>query len=217
MPAVTRLCQRAVLLDHGRAVADGPAHQVTRDYLRAGVGTTACREWPDARTAPGNDVVRLRAVRVRAQDGRVTETVDIRRPVSIEMEYDVRQPGHVLVPNLHFTNEEGTLVFIAAEHDPEWRQRPRPEGHYVCTAWVPGNLLAEGTLLVAASVSTMDPVIVHFHEHDAVAFQVVDSLDGDSARGDYAGPMPGVFRPLLRWNTRFSTAPEGAPAAAAAG
>ena len=32
-----------------------------------------------------------------------------------------------------------------------------------------------------------------------------NSIDGgDSARGDYAGPMSGVVRPLLRWSTQFT-------------
>jgi lipopolysaccharide transport system ATP-binding protein len=44
-------------------------------------------------------------------------------------------------------------------------------------------------------------MLVHVHEREAVAFQVVDSLDGDSARGDYAGPMPGVVRPMVPWLT----------------
>jgi lipopolysaccharide transport system ATP-binding protein len=35
----------------------------------------------------------------------------------------------------------------------------------------------------------------------AVAFHVIDSCDGDSARGDYAGPLPGVVRPMLKWDT----------------
>jgi lipopolysaccharide transport system ATP-binding protein len=47
----------------------------------------------------------------------------------------------------------------------------------------------------------MDPVAVHVHERDAVAFQVVDSLEGGSARGDYAGAFPGVVRPLLKWDS----------------
>ena len=46
-------------------------------------------------------------------------------------------------------------------------------------------------------------VAIHFHERDAVAFQVVDSLDGGSARGTYAGPMPGVVRPMLQWETQL--------------
>jgi lipopolysaccharide transport system ATP-binding protein len=47
----------------------------------------------------------------------------------------------------------------------------------------------------------MDPVVVHVWERDAVAFQVVDSLEGGSARGRYAGLMPGIVRPMLEWVT----------------
>jgi lipopolysaccharide transport system ATP-binding protein len=63
-------------------------------------------------------------------------------------------------------------------------------------------LLAEGTIIVGVSLSTMDPMKVHFYEPDAVAFHVVDSLEGGSARGDYAGPLPGPVRPLLKWETK---------------
>jgi lipopolysaccharide transport system ATP-binding protein len=44
--------------------------------------------------------------------------------------------------------------------------------------------------------------VLHAHEPNAVAFQVIDSQSGDSARGDYVGPMPGVLRPLLKWETK---------------
>jgi lipopolysaccharide transport system ATP-binding protein len=46
--------------------------------------------------------------------------------------------------------------------------------------------------------------MVHFYEADAVAFQVIDSVDGDAARGDYTGNIPGVVRPMLEWTTRYS-------------
>jgi len=203
MPAVTRLCPRTVLLDGGKVLRDGPSHQVVGAYLSADLGTTAAREWPDLSEAPGDEVVRLRAVRVRTEEGRVSDAVDIRRPVGVEVEFEVLQPGRVLVPNLHFFNEQGVYVFVSADYDPAWRERPRPVGHYVSTARIPGNILAEGSLFVSAAISTMNPVIVHLFERDAVAFQVIDSLDGDSARGDYAGAMPGVVRPLLEWATRF--------------
>jgi lipopolysaccharide transport system ATP-binding protein len=209
MPAVTRLCDRVVLLDKGAIIVDGPAHQVVNQYLRAGWGTTALREWPDSDQAPGNEIVRLRKVRVRTEEGQTREAVDIRRPVGIEITYDVLRPGHVLVPNFHFFNEEGIVAFIAS--DQNWKDRTRPVGHYISTAWIPGNLLSEGTLIVGAAISTMDPVTVHFYERDAVAFQVIDSLAGDSARGNFAGPMPGVFRPLLHWTTQSN--PDERPAA----
>jgi lipopolysaccharide transport system ATP-binding protein len=202
MPAITRLCERVILLDEGRVLHDGPSYQVVKTYLNSGLGTSAAREWSDPTKAPGNDVVRLRAVRVRTEDGVITEAIDIRRPFRIDIEYQVLKSGYVLVPSYRFFNEEGIHLFTTLDSDPAWRLRPRPEGHYVSTAWIPGNLLAEGTLFVGALVNTFNPPIVHVHEPDAVAFQVIDSLEGDAARGDYAGQMRGVMRPLLQWATQ---------------
>jgi lipopolysaccharide transport system ATP-binding protein len=202
MPAVTRLCDRTILLDEGTILQDDQSHKVVGSYLKSGLGTMAAREWDESANAPGNEIVRLCAVRVRADDGRVTDVIDIRRSVGIEMEFEVLKPGHVLLPNIHVTNEEGLLVFIAGENDPMWQRVPRPLGRFTSTAWVPGNFFSEGTVIVGAAVSTMDPVTIHFFERDAVAFQVIDKLEGDSARGDYAGPYPGVVRPLLRWTSR---------------
>jgi lipopolysaccharide transport system ATP-binding protein len=76
-------------------------------------------------------------------------------------------------------------------------------GRHVTTAWIPGNFLAEGRFVVGVAVSTLNPVVVHAQAREAIGFQVVDSLEGDSARGDYAGPMPGVVRPLLRWDNEL--------------
>jgi lipopolysaccharide transport system ATP-binding protein len=216
MPAITRLCPRTILLDGGRVLRDGPSHEVVSAYLSSGLGTTAAREWPEREKAPGNEIARLRAVRVRTEEGRITAAVDIRRPVGVEMEFDVLKGGHVLVPNCHFINEEGVLVFVAAEHGTPWQRRPRPAGRYVSTVWIPENFLAEGTMIVNAALSTLDPVTIHFFERDAVAFQVLDNLAGDSARGDYGGQMPGVIRPLLRWtasNIPAAGEPLVAPAA----
>jgi lipopolysaccharide transport system ATP-binding protein len=205
MPAITRLCERTILLDQGGLLADGPSPKVVSAYLNSGFGTAAVREWPDATKAPGGEVARLRAVRVRTEDGQIVDSLDIRRPVGVEMEYDVLKPGRVLLPNFHFYNEQGVEAFAANDLDPDWRGRPRPAGRYVSTAWIPGNLLTEGTLFVRSALITVDPIIVQFSVGEAVAFRVIDSLDGgDSARGDYAGPMRGVVRPLLRWSTQFT-------------
>jgi lipopolysaccharide transport system ATP-binding protein len=203
MAAVTRLCPTTLLLNEGRVLESGPTHEVVSTYLKSGLGTKSVRQWADRRRAPGNDVARLRGVRVCTVEGRDTEVVDIRKPVGIEMTYDVLDSGHILVPNFHFTNQDGVRVFVAHDSDPAWRKKPRPPGTYASTAWIPGNFLAEGTLVVGAAVSTHDPVVVHFYERDAVAFQVVDTLEGDSARGDYAGSIPGVVRPMLRWTTEL--------------
>ena len=208
MPAIARLCERVILLDGGRVVRDGSPHNAVGTYMTGEHGTTAVREWPDPATAPGGDVARLLAVRIRTQDGAIPEAVDIRRPVGVEMEYEILRAGHVLSPYCVFYTAEGVTAFTTDDlGDPAWGPRPRPEGHYVSTTWVPGNFLSEGTLFVSVGAITMDPVVRQFEERDVVAFHVVDTLDGDSARGDWAGPMSGVVRPLLEWRTRFTPAP----------
>jgi lipopolysaccharide transport system ATP-binding protein len=204
MPAITRLCERTILLDDGQLIEDGPSHRVVSTYLNSGLGTTAAREWTDPDQAPQGDVARLCAVRVRDGRSQIAEATDIRNPVAIEMEYDVLKPGHILMPYYDLYNDEGVHVFTTVDQDGDWRQRPRPTGRYVSKAWIPGNLLSEGTQFVTAVVLTLQPDRLQFQERDAVAFHVVDSLDGNSARGDWAGRMKGVVRPLLKWETRFS-------------
>jgi lipopolysaccharide transport system ATP-binding protein len=203
MPAITRMCGRAILLNQGRVVRDGSPHEVVKAYLNSGLGTTAAREW-SASEAPGDKVARLRAVRIRSEDGQIMEVADIRRPVRVEMEYEVLEPGYVLYPYYEFFNEESVHAFGVGDLDPAWRGRPRPLGRYVSTAWIPGNLLAEGTLFITAALTTLSPDVRQFRERDVVAFQIVDTLDGDSARGDIVGEWGGVVRPLLQWNTEFS-------------
>jgi len=202
MPSITRLCGRCILLDEGAVRRDGPSAEVAADYLRSGAGTSAFREWTDPRRMPGDDVARLHRVRV-LDDARENKAVlDIRRPIGIEIEFEVLRPGHVLVPNFHLYNDVGTHVFAAKDLDERYYRRERPPGRYACTAWIPGNFLSEGGYVVTPAVSTYVPLVVHICEPDAVAFQVVDTQEGGSARGDYAGPYPGVVRPILDWTTR---------------
>ena len=205
MPAISRLCERAILMGHGRILHDGPAHEVISTYLNSGLGTSAVREWTDINEAPGGDVARLRSVRVVDESGRIADTVDVRRPIRIEMEYDVLKPGYVLLPHFHLLNEDSVHLFAAHDLDPEWRGRKRPAGRYISTAWLPGNLLAEGMIFVDASMLAIEPYVFQYWNRGAVAFLVKDSLEGDSARGDWTGHMPGVMRPLLRWTTQTAT------------
>ena len=201
MPAVTRLCPRVVLLSNGSVLQDGPSALVVGTYLKSGLGTTAAREFERPSRLRGAEIAGLRAVRVRSDEGVIADAFDIRKPVFVEMDYEVFKPGYVLMPYFVFDNEEGATAFKTFDLDPEWRRKKRPPGSYMSTVRVPGNLLAEGTMLVTAGLTTMTPGIRQFYEEDVVAFQVVDSLDGDSARGDVGGRVEGVVRPLLEWRT----------------
>jgi lipopolysaccharide transport system ATP-binding protein len=213
MGAVTRLCERVIHLDKGRVVKDGAAVEVVNDYMGESMNvTTAVREWPDPDSAPGSEVVRIRRVRVRTMEGDTAPRVDIRSAVGIEMTYEVLRPDHILTPSFDLFNELGVHVFAVHDVGPEWRREPRPVGRYVSTLWIPGNSLSEGHLLVQASVLSYLPGLrLHTREPNVVTFQVVESEEGDSARGDYVGAVPGVVRPLLPWQTDFHQMTDIAP------
>jgi lipopolysaccharide transport system ATP-binding protein len=112
------------------------------------------------------------------------------------MEYEVLKPGYKLQSSVGLYNEEGIHLFEAIDLDQTWRGRIRPPGRYRSTAWIPGNYLAEGIMFVNVDLSTSEPWIVQ-----SIELQVIDSCDGDSARGDWAGQLPGVVRPMLTWTT----------------
>jgi lipopolysaccharide transport system ATP-binding protein len=144
-------------------------------------------------------------VRVVSESGVPMETVDIRQPVGIELEYEVLEAGHLFLPFFDLINESGIRILLTVDVDPLWRGRPRPTGRYVSTGWVPGNYLTEGMLLVGPAIMTLNPDCLQLEAPDAVAFRVIDCLNAtDTARGDYTRSMPGIIRPLLQWTTRFT-------------
>ncbi|HEV7746969.1 MAG TPA: ABC transporter ATP-binding protein [Pyrinomonadaceae bacterium] len=201
MAAITRLCKRVVLLEKGQIVFDGEPRDVVKRYLSSSLKTGAIRDWEN-QDAPGDSVVRLRRARVRAEDGATVSVVEVHKPFGVELTYEVLEDDHTLVPVIEFYNEQGTELFSTHDTSADWRRRTRPRGTYKSTVWIPGNLLAEGSMIGHISIMSHFPsTSLHAHEPNAIAFQVVDSPAGDSARGDYVGPMPGVVRPLLTWTT----------------
>lgn len=211
MSAVTRLCNRAILLDKGHMIADGPAAKVVNDYLGASLRITSEREWTDATQAPGNHILRLRRVRIRDQEGRTTASIDIRHPVGIDIVYEVLQPGVTLTPKIDLLSDTGVHLFSAHDVGDQWRYRNRPIGEYVSTAWIPGNFLSEGNFVVNVSLISHTPrTTLHAQTQNVVTFQIVDHHAKDSARGDYVGPIGGVLRPLLNWTTAFHGADQAA-------
>lgn len=203
MPAILRLCERVILLDRGGVVADGPPPEVIRTYLDSGLGTSAAREWDRLETAPGDDVVRLKAVRVRDHGGSVSEEIDVTEPLTVEVEYWhlSRDPDVRPTANIQFADENGSALFVSADFmDEGWAMAPREPGVVRAACRIPGELFNEGRVFVTAAVSTRKPTVVHAAESDAVAFQVVDRHVDGEPRSGYPNNWPGLVRPRLEWS-----------------
>lgn len=201
METVTRLCNKAVLLKGGCLDIAGNTEDVINKYLRSDFGTTAHRSWVNDKKKPGDDAIQLLDVRVHDKDFISEEKYDITQPIGISMEYEVLKAGEVFTHSFNFFNEQGINIFNTHDTVSEIRNKPREKGIYTTTMWIPGNLLAEGIVIVGVAILKPEPFKIYFHEMDVVGFNVTDAIRGDSARGNYVLGFPGAVRPLLQWQT----------------
>lgn len=203
--AIGHLCSRALYLEQGMLVRDGLPHEVISQYLGQvtpqRVEPGECH-WPEMQEAPGNENVRLHAVRV-VSEGQVTARVDVHAPVQIELEYwNLRPDAHVYA-SIHILEQTGVGVLSSANlpslnstPDP-WHGKPHPVGLYRSVCTIPPHLLNEERYVVSVFIVTnMERTDVV--AHNVIAFQVFDQTTRE-----YQGRLMGVVRPKLAWQTDF--------------
>ena len=203
MPAVVRLCSRAVLLEGGRITAAGPAREVVARYLESGGGRRSTRRYPDALRAPGDPVVRLRGVAICSRTGDLLQSVDIGCEFGIEIEFDVMTGGVTLFPSIVLNNEWGPVLW-STDVATAWHATPRPCGRYRAVAWFPADLVGPGAMTVTVGMYSFQPYTRHFHEPDAISFPATEN--GYGSRGGFLGYIDGGVRPRLQWTVEHTAA-----------
>ncbi|BAU13880.1 putative polysaccharide ABC transporter ATP binding subunit [Leptolyngbya sp. NIES-3755] len=201
METVLRLCNKAILLNKGSVQFQGNTTQAVNLYFKSGQGTTAQRQWRDRNQAPGDDIVRLVEAKVHDESGVVQENLDITQPIGITMVYEILKDNQQFTQSINLFNSHGIHILSSHDLDAAANLKPRDRGIYASTMWIPANFLAEGLTIISVAALEPEPFKLHFHELEAVAFNVVDSMNGTSARGAFLGAFPGVVRPILDWDT----------------
>jgi lipopolysaccharide transport system ATP-binding protein len=201
MQTINQLCDRAIWIDGGRIVEDGDPSEVVTHYLRTSHTSESVMSWPDDESAPGDDLARLLSVRVVNEDGDAVETIDVREPVGIEIRFRVLGEGPPVFAKIRVQDRQGDIAFNAMDTSAQAQHSSQP-GVYTATAWIPPNLLNEGTATVDVAVCTLHAPKLHQRagRYEAVSFTVFDPGDGDSARGRFTGQLRGAVRPLLEWS-----------------
>jgi lipopolysaccharide transport system ATP-binding protein len=195
MPAILRLCSRAILLDGGRIVADGRAPTVVERYMRQVVEAGGETRWDSLDAAPGTPEVRLTAVRLLGANDRPASIFEIEQGITVELVYHVATPATFRCALVFQT--QGVDAFSAVQPNEVAHEVP---GRYASRLTIPGNLLAEGEYTVSVSIFSSRGAKVRFvHERRLLAFHVFDAMSGNSSRGDYAEAFSGVVRPKLPW------------------
>jgi len=208
MPLILNFCQRTVLLDKGKMVSDGKTSDIVQQYLsmaRSGSGEVV---WKNSEDAPGNDIVRLRSVRI-FQDDKTSSTanVDISKDISIEISYWNFTNDVSLFAAIQLHDKMGTVVFCSSSHKSissmydGWYGRLYPAGLFRSVCSLPKNFLNEGMYSVTAIVgrAVADTQIM---EKNVVVFNVNDTGE---MRKEFYGGWAGVIRPRLAWQTQKIT------------
>ncbi len=199
MSAILHLTQRAVVLDKGRIVFDGPTPEAVDFYLSAGIRRSGERVWTADEVPASAHPFRPHALRVRDPKGRVTDTLAAAHEITVEWEYSLAAPIRGLRVGLYLLTTRGEYVFTSFDTDDptayeQWRERP--PGHYLSRAVIPAHFLNEGRYVLAVNASTYG-VRTYFHEENALSFLV----DATGAVGfQWPERRLGVVRPLLRWH-----------------
>lgn len=200
MDAITRLCDMVVCFKNGGLSFYGDVDTAIRLYLNREKENNGFKSWNKVKV--GNNIVQLKSASLLNDKDQISQIVDIRQQLSVCIEYEVLKDDVKLTSGINVFNEDGDYLFTSHDVDNATNQTRFKKGIYISKVIIPGNFLAEGIFEVSVSAMSYDPFTVHFHETEALSFTVIDSLEGDSARGIYAGKFPGLVRPLFKWQTK---------------
>jgi lipopolysaccharide transport system ATP-binding protein len=197
MPSVINLCRRTLWLHNGRVKLDGNTSDVVSAYIEEGAILKGERVWQDIAESPGNNMFRLRAVRVTDTEGNIKATVDIQKPFRVEIEYQIIQKLPPIRVAFILSTSVGQDVFTSTDiADPSWADRPRLPGRYKSICTIPGNLLNSGNhvLHVGADIPYIE---VLFACDSVLTFEVIET---GGVSGRFPGKWRGVVCPQLPWS-----------------
>jgi lipopolysaccharide transport system ATP-binding protein len=204
LPSVVNLCRRGILIDQGRVELSGTASEVVERYLASATSSGGEVVWPDLATAPGNDVVRLLAVRVwQGETDGPTGDVDISKDTFIGLTFKNLRSNARLLPGLWVRDQLGSIVFatnnlqsISATRDP-WEGKSYPPGTFRSVCRIPGNFLNEGVYSITVIIA-LDITQSGIFKEDSLSFHVHDTGE---MRKEFFGSWPGTVKVRLAWHT----------------
>ncbi len=196
MTAINSLCTRVMYMQNGKMRSSGSPSNVINEYLSSGSDVNTMKKW-DSLNEPGDDVTRLKEVRLINRNGDSIPAMDFHTEGGVEFTYSVLKKGFCPIPNLVLYNDKGDNVFVAAESYSDSLGEP---GIYKTIMWIPSHFLNNGRYLAGIATSTMLPEKIHFYERDVIVFDVIEDMN--KRHNDYRGIIPGIIRPDLKWETK---------------
>jgi lipopolysaccharide transport system ATP-binding protein len=201
MGAVTALCQRAIMLKEGHVEADGGAEEVVSQYMSGPSQASSEAVWPDACAAPGDALVRLRAVRVLDSNRAPRSEFLTNQPIRVVLEFDLARLDPALCIGFDLTSPHGIVArsYHNDGYEKDWP--PLREGHNCLECELPAGLLNAGTYGISPRISLHNLRWI-VHVDDVVTFGAILGHGVSPFWNTLsAGKRPGVAAPILPWHS----------------
>jgi lipopolysaccharide transport system ATP-binding protein len=189
MNAISQLCQRAVLLDSGKLIADGKVSEVISDYL-----TNQRLSMGEVILEPPVPVKSMRMIKayVTQDSGQPLPLLSYYKPFHVIIEYEVLQPIKSLRIGFRLHNYEDVGILQTATSDtgvPD--ESIGSPGKHRAEVEIPGAWLSPGSYYI--ELGAWSPGAGHHHYlKNALGFEI-SGADLESVGGE-------VLRPTLEWN-----------------
>lgn len=193
--AMRALCKRAVWLQGGRVVEEGPIDEVMNHYLPKNSLENLEAYWEES-SAPGDDRVRLRSARVIADES-AQGLITVHTPLQIEFTYWNYVPDVTLNLSLALYDSNDSCVFVSVSD-----YAPRPAAVIRQNVQIPADLLNCGSYYIDLYI-VEDTTKVLLKQDRVVAFDVAEGRP----MGNWYGGSIGSVRPRLEWNSEVIDAP----------
>jgi lipopolysaccharide transport system ATP-binding protein len=195
MASISGLCSRALLLDRGRLVNDGPAPAVIESYMRANEDADAIGV-PRRIEHRRNDDIRLHSVMVSAAGDAQRAYLDTGDDLQLTVDFESLKPGRNVDVTFDLYNEQGIHVCHFGRCCAE--DGKLPAGAHRCVAVFPGSILNAGHYTLHVMFGLDQKHVLLRHEN-AAGFTLEDAIGN---RGANFARLPGVIHPPTRWTTR---------------
>lgn len=196
MSAIASLCERTILLEDGRILADGPTSSTIDAYLAASIESgerTGEMRWD---RPSGDDRFRLHAIRTVSDEGAVRADFKNSEPLTVEIEFERAREIPYLKIGFEVRTPAGTPVFQSFHNDVEERLPAEPApGREVLRAAIPAWILNGGAYEVCPCIGIHRERWLIRGDRGLTVNVVYDVPNPDYVVRD----RPGHVAPLLEW------------------
>ncbi|MEA2173735.1 MAG: lipopolysaccharide transport system ATP-binding protein [Blastocatellia bacterium] len=198
MGAISRLCQRCILLDQGRVIDIGPTSKVVQSYMTSGLVQRS--EYLQA-AEPSKEMNLRRVALVGGLDQELKSEVAYHEGFRFLIEYEVARPVAGVSVSIVLYTADGTCAFVSADTDQhDELLGTRAKGNYRTSVLIPAEWLNIGRYTVNVTVASAATSGVVYDDVEALVFNVVDTGSPGSRHGI---ERKGVLQPLLNWTSSF--------------